>query len=599
MARAPLRRHPHLFDPRPAASQPFRSPQAVPREFRLAPVNRAQHAAHLKHKLEEVAERAEERAEMQQAAGIDGGHGIVVEFESATNFEMKFESLDVSRSGIELLNVRSTPTGTVLAAVFVPDGKLKTFLKKVEDYATGQTTPRSATGTPRPKNQDLIANLAEIRVAALRALWTDSLPLPGPDVDTTWEVWLRKSGELDHLARLREIAVDHHLTVSDEVITFIDRQIVLVHGTRRNLARSNEIVGAIAELRLAKTTADFFTGMTSTQQTAWVDNLAAQVRAPAADAPAVCLLDTGINRDHPLLAPATDTADLHTYKPAWGVDDRKGHGTPMAGLALYGDLANVMGQAGPYRLSHWLESVKLINQADPHKQQLYGAVTVESVNRVEITADRRRAICMAVTATDDRDRGRPSSWSAAIDDLTSGRTDAVRRLILVSAGNTDPGQRRHYPDANMTDGVHDPAQAWNALTIGGYTEKALVDQTKYPGWQALAAPGDLAPASCTSVTWKRTRWPIKPDIVMEAGNLAKHPEHQDPDYIDDRLQLLSTAHDFTARKPLRSFGDTSGATALAARLAALLWAKYPTLTPEAVRALMVHAAAWTPAVGKG
>lgn len=596
MARAPLRRHPHLFDPKAAASQPFRSPLAVPREFRLAPVNRAQHAAHLKQQLEQVADKAKARADAQEAAGIDGGHGIVVEFEGAANFEMKFESLDVSRSGIELLNVRSTPTGTVLAAVFVPDGKLKTFLKKVEDYATGQTTPRTATGTPRPKNEDLVANLAEIRVAALRALWTDSLPLPGPDIDTTWEVWLRKPGEIDHLARLREIAVEYRLTVSDEVITFIDRQIVLVHGTRRNLARSNDLVAAIAELRLAKTTADFFTGMTSTQQSAWVDSLARQVRAPAPDAPAVCLLDTGLNRGHPLLAPATDAADLHTYKPAWGVDDRKGHGTPMAGLALYGDLANVMGQAGAVRLSHRLESVKLINPADPHQQQLFGAVTVESVNRVEIAAARRRAICLAVTATDDRDRGRPSSWSAAVDDLTSGRTDAVRRLMLVSAGNTDPGQRRHYPDANMTDGVHDPAQAWNALTVGGYTEKALVDQKKYPGWQALAAPGDLAPASCTSVAWKRTRWPIKPDIVMEAGNLAKHAQHQDPDYIDDRLQLLSAAHDFATRKPLRSFGDTSGATALAARLAALLWAKYPTLTPEAVRALMVHAAAWTPAM---
>ena len=596
MARAPSRRHPHLFDPRAAASQPFRSPQAIPREFRLAPVNRAQHAARLKQQLEQVAERADERAEAQAAAGIDGGHGIVVEFESAANFEMKFESLDVARSGIELLNVRSTPGGTVLAAVFVPDGKLKTFLKKVEDYATGQTKPRTAAGTSRPKNQDLIANLAEIRVAALRALWTDSVAMPAADTDTTWEVWLRKSGDLDHLARLREVAREHHLTASDEVITFIDRQIVLVHGTRRNLARSNELVAAIAELRLAKTTADFFTGMTSTQQIAWVDALARQLRAPAADAPAVCLLDTGLNRNHPLIAPATDQADLHTYKPGWGVDDRKGHGTPMAGLALYGDLADVMGRAGPYRLSHRLESVKLINPADPHKQQLYGAVTVESVNRAELNRDRRRAICMAVTATDDRDRGRPSSWSAAVDDLTSGRTDNVRRLMLISAGNTDPGQRRLYPDANMTDGVHDPAQAWNALTVGGYTEKALVDQTKYPGWQALAAPGDLAPASCTSVTWKRTRWPIKPDIVMEAGNLAKHPQHRDPDYIDDRLQLLSTAHDFTARKPLRAFGDTSGATALAARLAALLWAKYPTLTPEAVRALMVHTASWTPAM---
>jgi hypothetical protein len=375
------------------------------------------------------------------------------------------------------------------------------------------------------------------------------------------------------------------------VITFIDRKIVLAHGTGRDLARSNDLIGAIAEVRLAKSTADFFTGMTSTQQTAWIDSFARQLAAPPADAPAVCLFDTGLNREHPLIAPATAKADLHTYKPAWGLDDRKGHGTPMAGLALYGDLADVMGQAGTYRLSHRLESVKLINPADPHKKELYGAVTVESVNRVEVKPGRRRAYCMAITALDDRDRGRPSSWSAAVDDLTSGRTDTVRRLMLISAGNTDPAQRRHYPDANLTDGVHDPAQAWNALTVGGYTGKALVDQKKHPGWQALAMPGDLAPASCTSMLWKRTRWPIKPDIVMEAGNLAKHPQFQDPDYVDDRLQLLSTAHDFQTRKPLVSFGDTSGATALAARLATMLWAKYPNLSPEAVRAMMIHAAA--------
>lgn len=594
MARAPLRQHPHLLVPKAATSQPFRSPQSVPREFRLAPVNRAQHAARLKKQLDEIADKAEERAEQQQAAGIDGGHGIVVEFEGAANFEMKFESLDVTRSGIELLNVRSTPAGTVIAAVFVPDGKLKTFLKKVEDYATAQTKPRTAGGKSRPKNEDLIANLAEIRVAALRALWTDTVPFPTADVEATWEVWLRRADDIDHLARLREIAGDHRLSVGDEVITFIDRQIVLVHGTRRNLSRSNDLIGAIAELRLAKSSADFFTGMTSAQQMAWVDSLAQQLRAPRADAPAVCLLDTGVNIAHPLLAPAADKRDLHAYKPAWGVDDRNGHGTPMAGLALHGDLAEIMGRAGPQQLSHRLESVKLINDADPHAKHLFGAVTVESVARAEVGGDRPRAICMAVTTTDDRDRGRPSSWSAAVDDLTSGRTDGVRRLMIVSAGNTAPGERRDYPHSNMTDSVHDPAQAWNALTVGGTTEKALIDQKKYPGWQAQAAAGDLAPASCTSMTWKRTRWPIKPDIVMEAGNLGKHPQHRDPDYIDDRLQLLSTAHDFTRQKPLRSFGDTSAATALAARLAARVWAKYPRLTPEAVRALIVHSSRWTP-----
>lgn len=596
MALAPLRLHPHLFDPNAATSSNFRSPQAVPREHRLAPVNRAQHAAALKRKLEETAEIATERAEAQQAAGIDGGHGIVLQFEGAANFEMKFESLDVSRSGIELLNVRTMSNGAVIAAVFVPDGKLKTFLKKVEDYADQQTKPRKEDGKSRPKNEDLVANIADIRVAALEALWTDTVPMPGLDDDTTWEVWLRKSGDLDHLARLRALADDHDLDISEEVINFIDRKIVLIHGKGRDLARSNDLVGAVAELRLAKTTADLFTGMDSREQAEWIDDLAGRLQPPQPGAPAVCLLDTGLNHAHPLIVPAVDPNDLHTYKPAWGVDDRQGHGTPMAGLALHGDLVDVMAKNGPVPLTHGLESVKLINPNDPHKKELYGAVTVESVNRAETRPVRNRAYCMAVTATDDRDRGRPSSWSASIDDLTSGRTDAVRRLMLISAGNTDPGARRNYPDSNMTDGVHDPAQAWNALTIGGYTEKALIDQARNPGWQPLAAAGDLSPASCTSMTWKKTRWPIKPDIVLEAGNLGRHPNHAEPDYIDDRLQLLSTAHDFAGNKPLVSFGDTSGATALGARLATMLWAKYPTLTPEAIRALLVHSAAWTPAM---
>ena len=139
----------------------------------------------------------------------------------------------------------------------------------------------------------------------------------------------------------------------------------------------------------------------------------------------------------------------------------------------------------------------------------------------------------------------------------------------------------------MTDGIHDPAQAWNALTVGGYTEKLTIDAATWPGWQPLAGRGDLAPCSCTSTTWGK--WPIKPDIVMEAGNMGRNPAVADPDYPDD-LQLLTTAHNFLIQRPLTTFGDTSGAAALAARFAAMVWAKYPALWPETIRALMVHSA---------
>jgi hypothetical protein len=199
---------------------------------------------------------------------------------------------------------------------------------------------------------------------------------------------------------------------------------------------------------------------------------------------------------------------------------------------------------------------------------------------------------MAVTATDGRDRGKPTSWSAAVDALAVGTADENSRLIILSGGNTDGGNRHLYPDSNMTDGIHDPAQSWNAVTVGGYTTKAQIDAAKYPGWSPLAPSGDLSPASCTSLTWGK--WPIKPDLVMEAGNMGRNPEFDEPDYIDPALQLLSASKNFATGTRFISFGDTSAATALAARFAAMVWAKYPNLTPESVRALMVHSAGWTP-----
>ena len=376
-------------------------------------------------------------------------------------------------------------------------------------------------------------------------------------------------------------------------MTFVDRTVVLVTGTANNLSRSIDILGMIAEVRLPKTTAAFFTEMTAIDQRQWVDELARRIVPPGANAPFVCLFDTGLNQGHPLLTQVVNTIDLHTYKPGWGVDDRYGHGTQMAGLASFGDLTEVLQENGQVSCTHRVESVKIFNERDPHDPELYGAITEESAARVEVTADRQRVFCMSVTSLDGRDRGRPSSWSAAVDALAAGANEGPKRLFVLSAGNTDPDGRSDYPDSNMSDGIHDPAQAWNALTVGGYTDKITIDAGRWPGWQPLAARGDLAPCSCTSTTWGR--WPFKPDIVMEASNLASNPTVASPADIDD-LQLLTTAHNFATRSPLTTFGDTSAAAALAARFAAMAWAKYPALTPETVRALMVHTAEWTPAM---
>ena len=160
----------------------------------------------------------------------------------------------------------------------------------------------------------------------------------------------------------------------------------------------------------------------------------------------------------------------------------------MAGLALVGDLIDRVAGNDPVVIEHRLESVKLIprDHVRGGEPRHHGYLTVEAVVRPEVTAPlRRRVFGMAVTARDDRDRGRPSAWSAAIDSLAVDfdGDGFNRRLLVVSAGNaSDPNAWPDYPDSNDTDGIHDPAQAWNALTVGASTELVRITEPDAGGY---------------------------------------------------------------------------------------------------------------------
>ena len=598
MAEGHKERLPHILVRDTAVTSPYTSRRGGGgKQLKLPSRDRAQHAAYLIQQIEQLREREASAVKDQKAFGLDSGSGIYLAFESEPGFDLKFTSLEFERSGIELCSVKQLGE-QIIATVFVPEGKLKHFLRKISQYRDELTSSRSPEKPGKPKHRDLIEGISDIKLAALQQLWTDGDDVfPKRNESVWWEVWLRQSDDVDYEALVRQHAPELEMRVSDEAIHFLDRTILLLYGTKAQMARSIHLLGAISEVRSAKETAAFFTGLKPTEQKEWIDSALARMSALPRGAPSVCLLDTGLNEQHPLLKPVAEPADMHSYnKGNWGTDDRYGHGTPMAGLAAYGDLAEPLAHDGPITLTHRLESVKIMTEPGSNKDRhLYGAITRESISRVEIDPNRKRIFCMAVTTPDDRDRGRPSSWSATIDALASGYDDDQHRLIVLSAGNTAQDQRHRFPDSSLTDEVHDPGQAWNALTVGGYTEKVQLDTAQYPGWRVVAPAGDLAPCSCTSMQWARN-WPFKPEIVMEAGNMAISPVDGSADYIDDNLQLLSTAHDFALGKQVISFGDTSAAAALASRLAAMAQGQYPEYWPETIRALIVHSARWTEAM---
>jgi len=588
MAQNETDKFPHILLKDTALTEPYTPISSRGKTFKLPPRNRQEHGQKLLRQFDRLRHEADQVIKEQKAYGIDAGNGIYVQFESEPEFELKFESLEVIRSGIELLAVQTVEEKN-LATVFVPEGKLDILTKKVADYLEKDTSK----GLPR--NRELVESVGEIQRAALEALWTDDRGLfpEADDQEIWWEVWLRSGDDPQGIVEFfKEHAERIGISVSNEVINFPDRTVVAIYGSKAQMSRSVKLLNCIAELRMTKETADFFSAMDTIEQREWMDDLRDRVSPPSGDFPVACLLDTGVNQAHPLLIDYLDVSDMHAYDPSWNEADHVGHGTEMAGLALYGDLVEVLASTGPVSLTHNLESVKILPPYGQNPPHLYGDITAESIARAEVqNPNQNRVVCLTVSATDNRDRGRPSSWSARIDNLCSGFDDDYQRLIVVAAGNTPADDRHHYPNSNMSDfGIHDPGQSWNAITVGAFTEKGFIDPDEYPGWSVIAPVGDLSPCSSTSMTWQRP-WPIKPDIVFEGGNMAIDPAAGNADYVDS-LQLLSTYFRHNL-KPFVTTGDTSAATSLATRMAAVLMAHYPDYWPETIRALLVHSAEWT------
>ena len=576
---------PHINLGANGESEAFTSPQGRGREFRTPGRDRARHGALLRQQLSAAEEMFSQLAARRARDGFADQDGLLLTFVSDPGHELKLESLESEVAGIELLAVRRAGDRTE-ASVRVPPGKLSIFERKVKAYLESETKKGN------PRNQPLVDSIAEIRVAALEQLWTDSNPvLPVSGEKVWWEVWLRGR---DVTGVFTEHAERLGIHVQPGHLSLVDRTVHLVHATRDEMAASVEFLDCIAELRLAKTNPEEFLRLENAEQAEWVEGLVERITWPSPTAPAVCLLDTGVNRGHPLLSPALADQDLLACNPGWGVadSDARGHGTAMAGIALYGDdLADLLAGNAPVTLRHRLESVKLLPPRGRNELELYGLRTQEAVGRAEINAPKRaRCFCSTITDRDGRDRGAATSWSAAVDAEIFGPEGGEPRLLVQSAGNVPPERWTNYPDSCHVEGIHDPGQAWNALTVGATTNRFEFDPNAYPGCELLAAPGGLSPCSTTSLTWDQ-RMPVKPDLVLEGGNALKDTAGKHAGDADS-LRLLSTHHEPT-RYLLTVAGETSAAAAQCGRMVAILQAEYPNLRPETTRALLVHSADWT------
>ena len=503
-------RHRHIFVTEPGQARPYTQPRGGGGRFRFPPRDRHAHAENLLTQVSQVKRDA-------KALEKETGHVIrdlCLEVVGEQGYDLKVQSLE--SYGIEVLSV-CRRDACDYATIYVPEGKLENFVRKIERYKTDKTKGGKG-AKPRPKNEDLVTGISDIRLPVLRSFWTDDDSLfPGSDNESIWwEVWIRVAPSENRDNAFTEFVTvlgESRLRVSQHFIKFPERLVFLVFGATREWTRVFvPLLDRLAELRRAKEAPTEFLELTPREEREFVQDLARRISAPKPDAPAVCLLDYGNHSDHPLLRPVVHAEDVQAFDESWThVDHKKMHGTEMAGIAVFGDgLASLLSNNQPCLVGHRLEAVRMLNSDQAHPEETWGYVTQASLAKAESRAPQRgRVACMPVTADDHgRDGGRPSSWSGAIDEHASGYLDDHRRLYVVAAGN-------------IREITHDDGYVYPRSNLGPYYGDDSAHFTR-PG--GIEDPG--AVAGCGQLHHNRPH-PAKKDLQsVVVGGEAVEPTAQ-------------------------------------------------------------------------
>ncbi|MBX3448205.1 MAG: S8 family peptidase [Planctomycetaceae bacterium] len=328
--------------------------------------------------------------------------------------------------------------------------------------------------------------------------------------------------------------------------------------------------------------------------------------SPLGNAPAVCVIDSGIQEKHPLLDGAIDEETSRCFLPGESPSDvadyyqPTGHGTAVAGAILYGP---EVPSGGTILADYWIQNARVLNADCGMPENLHPAVaTRRAVKHFHEGPRRTRIFNQSINTRNPCKLQHMSTWSAEID-LLSYENDI---LIVQSAGNipldddSDNQCLRHcvqrgqtYPRFLLNPGsrIANPAQSLHALTVGSVA-RGMFELSE---WRTFAQrPGDASAFSRTGFgLWES----IKPDVVEFGGDAVvarDNPgEVRHGGLVPECCPMLVRST-FGGPGPLasRERSGTSFSTPLVTRIAAEIQSVIPDASAQLTRALIVQSARW-------
>ena len=327
------------------------------------------------------------------------------------------------------------------------------------------------------------------------------------------------------------------------------------------------------------------------------------LESPNEDAPKVCIIDSGIQEEHPLLKNAIDYNNSKSWIPSEinltaDMVSNGGHGTRVAGAVLY---PRTIPRKGIYKAVCWLQNARILDKNCRLSDKLYRPELLEGIVGYYYNQTATRIFNHSIAGDSPCRTRYMSPWAYTIDQLSYEKDI----LFIVAAGNipldgyrTSPrlSVRHHllagreYPDYLTENScrIANPSQSFQALTVGSITSNSFRDLS----WSSLGEKDESSPFSCSGLGIWDT---IKPEVVEYGGDILKD-ENQPPNFIcntNTSPELVRSTLSPTP-SPLVAADDfgTSFAAPRVTHIAARLAAEFPNESCLLYRALIVQSARW-------